>query len=204
VVEADLSVVPGELVLIMGPSGSGKTTLLCMAGALLRPDSGSIHLLGTEITRSHSRELPAIRRDRVGFIFQRFNLLEALTAIENVEVPLLLARRPRRQARAIAERLLIDLGLRDRLKALPRTLSGGEQQRVAIARALANDPPLVLADEPTANVDAAHGLEVVALLQRIARRDRRAAVIVSHDERIRQVADRVLKMEDGRLGAGGA
>jgi len=195
----NLTVRRGELVLVMGPSGSGKTTLLTLIGGLLRPTSGTVRVDGLEITSLKERQLTKFRRHYLGFIFQSFNLLDSLNARENVEVALNFAGVGGRKARKRATALLTDLGMADRLKAKPQTLSGGERQRVSIARALANDPQLILADEPTANLDSRHGHEVVELLHDIARQQRRTIVIVSHDHRIRDVADRVLWLEDGRF-----
>lgn len=195
----DLTVQRGEVLLIMGPSGSGKTTLLTMIGGLLRPTSGTVRINGYNITSMKESKLPQVRRHQVGFVFQIFNLLEALSAVENVEVALNLAGHSGREARSRAERVLTDLGLGERLHFKPQTLSGGEKQRVSIARALANDPQLILADEPTANLDSRHGHEVVVLLRDIAKKQNRTVIIVSHDHRIREAADRVLWLEDGRL-----
>jgi putative ABC transport system ATP-binding protein len=195
----DLAVKRGEILLIMGPSGSGKTTLLTMLGGLMRPTSGTIRIGDAEITSMSERQLTAVRRKQVGFIFQSFNLLESLRAQENVEVVLNLCGRRGAEARTRAATLLTGLGLEERLNYSPRDLSGGEKQRVSIARALANDPLIVMADEPTANLDSRHGHEVVVLLREIARTQRRSVVIVSHDHRIREVADRVLWLEDGRI-----
>ena len=193
-----LAVMPGEVVLIMGPSGSGKTTLLSMMGALLKPTTGSIHLDGTELSALSEGSLPDIRLRRFGFIFQDFNLLSALTVRENVALVAELAGlRGRRAARDKATALLTELGLGLRLDFLPEKLSGGEKQRVAIARALINDPTLILADEPTANLDSKIGHDIMRLLRRIAKEQRRSVVIVSHDQRIRDIADRVLWLEDG-------
>jgi len=195
----DLSVRRGEILLIMGPSGSGKTTLLTMIGGLLRPTSGTVRVNGYNITSMKESELPQVRRHLVGFVFQTFNLLESLSTAENVEVALNLAGVGGREARQKADAILSDLGMGERLRFKPRVLSGGEKQRVSIARALANDPQLILADEPTANLDSKHGHDVVVLLRDIARRQNRTVVIVSHDHRIREVADRVLWLEDGRF-----
>jgi len=195
----DLGVQRGELVLIMGPSGSGKTTLLTLIGGLLRPTSGSVRVNGHEITSLKERQLTKFRRHYLGFVFQSFNLLESLNARENVEAALNFAGVGGREARRRATALLTDLGMADRLRARPHTLSGGERQRVSIARALANDPQLILADEPTANLDSRHGHEVVELLHDIAKAQRRTIIIVSHDHRIRDVADRVLWLQDGRF-----
>jgi putative ABC transport system ATP-binding protein len=195
----DLTVHRGELVLVMGPSGSGKTTLLTLIGGLLRPTSGKVRVNGLEITSLSERKLTRFRRHYLGFVFQSFNLLESLNARENVEVALNFAGMGGRKARKHATALLTELGMADRLRAKPHTLSGGERQRVSIARALANDPQLILADEPTANLDSRHGHEVVELLHDIAKAQRRTIVIVSHDHRIRDVADRVLWLQDGRF-----
>lgn len=197
--DVSLDVAEGEVVLIMGPSGSGKTTLLSMLGALLRPTEGTIELDGLELTALDERRLPAIRRTRFGFIFQDFNLLSALSAIENVALVSELAGAGRDEARERATAALTDLGLGNRLDFLPEKLSGGEKQRVAIARALANDPALILADEPTANLDSKIGHEIMRLLRRIAKEQGRSIVIVSHDQRIKDIADRVLWLEDGEF-----
>ena len=192
-----LAVESGEIVLIMGPSGSGKTTLLSMMGALLKPSAGSIHLDGTVISSLSEGRLPDIRLRQFGFIFQDFNLLSALTVLENVAIVAELGGVRGRRARDKATALLTDLGLGERLDFLPEKLSGGEKQRVAIARALVNDPALILADEPTANLDSKIGHEIMRLLRRIAKEQGRSVVIVSHDQRIRDIADRVLWLEDG-------
>ena len=195
--EVSLAVEPGEVVLIMGPSGSGKTTLLSMMGALLKPTTGSIHLDGTELSALSEGHLPDIRLRQFGFIFQDFNLLSALTVRENVTLVAELAGSKARAARDKATALLTELGLGERLDFLPEKLSGGEKQRVAIARALINDPTLILADEPTANLDSRIGHEIMRLLRGIAKEQGRSVVIVSHDQRIRDIADRVLWLEDG-------
>jgi putative ABC transport system ATP-binding protein len=189
----------GEVTLIMGPSGSGKTTLLTMIGALLRPTSGRVLIGGLDVTALPQRELPRIRRQLVGFVFQTFNLLEALTAQENVEVALNVAGVAGDEARRRARALLVEAGLEERLDFHARDLSGGEKQRVSIARALANHPPLLLADEPTANLDSHHGHEVMELLRDLARQEGSAVVVVSHDPRLYDIADRVLWLEDGRI-----
>ena len=192
-----LSVAPGEVVLIMGPSGSGKTTLLLMLGALLRPSGGEIRLDGDVLTKRPERELPAIRLHRFGFIFQDFNLLSALSALENVALVAQMSGMATKQAKARATALLTQLGLGSRLHFLPEKLSGGEKQRVAIARALVNDPTFILADEPTANLDSKIGHEITRVLRSVAKEQGRSIVIVSHDERIKDIADRVLWLEDG-------
>jgi putative ABC transport system ATP-binding protein len=193
----DLDVHPGEVVLIMGPSGSGKTTLPLMVGAMLRPTRGAIRVAGLDLARAPERRLPSLRARRFGFVFQDFNLLSALTALENVELACNLASVTGHAAQRRARGLLERVGLAYRLGFRPEQLSGGEKQRVAIARALANDPPVILADEPTANLDSAIGRQVARLLRRLATQDRRAVVIVSHDTRLQEIADRVLWLEDG-------
>jgi putative ABC transport system ATP-binding protein len=193
----DLDVAAGEVVLIMGPSGSGKTTLLLMLGALLRPTSGSLLVDGVDTTTAPERDLPRLRASHFGFVFQDYNLLGALTARENVELACNLAGTRGPAARARADELLARFGLTSRAGFRPEQLSGGEKQRVSLARALANDPAVVLADEPTANRDSARGHEIARLLRRLADEDRRSIVIVSHDQRLREVADRVLWLEDG-------
>ncbi|HEX9075356.1 MAG TPA: ABC transporter ATP-binding protein [Anaerolineae bacterium] len=197
--DVSLAVAPGEIVLIMGPSGSGKTTLLSMLGALLKPTAGTIQLNGTLISALAENRLPDIRLRQFGFIFQDFNLLTALTALENVAIVAELAGARNGAARKKAAILLAGLGLGERLNFLPEKLSGGEKQRVAIARALVNDPALILADEPTANLDSKIGHEIMRLLRRIAKEQGRSVVIVSHDQRIKDIADRVLWLEDGEF-----
>lgn len=195
--DVSLIVERGEVVLIMGPSGSGKTTLLSIIGALLKPTSGKVKLGGQETTLLSERELPEVRAKRLGFIFQDFNLLSALTALENVEVVLNLAGKKGKEARKQAVQLLVDLGLEERLNFRPDKLSGGEKQRVAIARALANKPEIFLCDEPTANLDSKIGHDIIRRLREIAKEQGKSVVIVSHDVRIKEHADRVLWLEDG-------
>jgi putative ABC transport system ATP-binding protein len=197
--DVSLSVAPGEIVLIMGPSGSGKTTLLTMLGALLKPSQGEIQLNGDMISALAENRLPDIRLRQFGFIFQDFNLLSALTALENVAIVAELAGSKNGAARKKATELLSGLGLAERLNFLPEKLSGGEKQRVAIARALVNAPTLILADEPTANLDSKIGHEIMRLLRAIAKEQGRSVVIVSHDQRIKEIADRVLWLEDGQF-----
>ncbi len=195
--DVSLAVKAGEIVLIMGPSGSGKTSLLQMMGALLKPTEGTIRLNGEVVSALAENRLPAIRLHRIGFIFQSFNLLSALTVLDNVALVAELAGAKRSEAHKRAAALLTELELEKRLKFLPEQLSGGEKQRVSIARALVNDPTIILADEPTANLDSKIGHEILRLLQRIAKEQHRSVVIVSHDQRIQDIADRVLWLEDG-------
>jgi putative ABC transport system ATP-binding protein len=197
--DVSLQIGQGELVLVMGPSGSGKTTLLSMLGALLRPTAGRIHLRGTDITALPESQLPAVRGRQIGFVFQAFNLLDALTVEENVLFPSQLAPGGVRAAREWARSLLERLALTNRARAYPRTLSGGEKQRVAIARALINRPPLILADEPTGNLDSQKGQEVTMILHDVARDDGCSVVLVTHDPRVEDVAHRILWLEDGKL-----
>lgn len=194
-----LTVIPGEIVLIMGPSGSGKSTLLLMLGALLKPSEGSIHLNGDVISDLPESRLPEVRLRHFGFVFQDFNLLSALDVLENVALVAELSGLRRSDARHKAAALLTELGLGERLHYNPAKLSGGEKQRVAIARALVNDPVLILADEPTANLDSRSGREVMRLFRRLVKEQNRSAVIVSHDQRIEDIADRVVWLEDGQL-----
>lgn len=193
----DLDLAPGEVVLIMGPSGSGKTTLLLMLGAMLRPTSGAIEVAGLDLATARERDLPRLRATHFGFVFQDFNLLGALDAAENVQLAANLGGVTGQAARAGATRLLEQVGLGHRAHHRPDQLSGGEKQRVAIARALANDPALILADEPTANLDSSIGRDIARLLRRLATDENRSVVIVSHDTRLREIADRVLWLEDG-------
>lgn len=197
--DVSLSVAPGEVVLIMGPSGSGKSTLLSMLGALLKPTEGEIRLGDEVLSALSENRLPTVRLRQFGFIFQDFNLLSALTVLENVALVAELAGAKRGEAREKARAQLTELGLGKRLDFLPEKLSGGEKQRVAIARALINDPTLILADEPTANLDSSIGHEVMRLLRHIAKEQYRSVIIVSHDARIKDIADRVLWLEDGQF-----
>lgn len=197
--DACLEVRRGHLVLVMGPSGSGKTTLLSMLGMLMPPTSGELEIYGQLTNGFTQAELTAMRLSKVGFVFQNFQLIEALTVAENVELPMNFAGIHRPQSLKRASKLLEELGLSARLRFSPRVLSGGEKQRVAIARAFANDPPLILADEPTGNLDSHAGQSVIELLQAAAKEQGKAVLIVSHDARIQGYADQILKMEDGKL-----
>jgi putative ABC transport system ATP-binding protein len=189
----NLSAASGELVVVLGPSGSGKTTLLsCLAG-ILTPTSGAIRVAGSDVTKLDGPAMANYRRSTVGIVFQSFNLIPSLTALENVEVPLLLSSVPRKKARALATSLLDQVGLRDRMRHRPGELSGGQQQRVAIARALVHDPPLVIADEPTAHLDYIQVESILSLIRELARPGR-LVVVATHDERIVPLADRVLDL----------
>lgn len=191
-----LDVAAGETVAVMGPSGCGKSTLLHLLGGLERPDSGDLHLAGQRIDQMTERALARMRRHSVGFVFQAFHLMDELTAVENVELPALLAGQSPRSARRRAARLLDQVGLADRARFLPSALSGGQRQRVAIARALANDPLIVLADEPTGNLDSTATLDVLRLFDSLHEAGQ-TLVIVTHDTRIAATADRMISMRDG-------
>ncbi|HEY5538854.1 MAG TPA: ABC transporter ATP-binding protein [Thermoplasmata archaeon] len=197
----DVALERGEVTLIMGPSGSGKTTLLFLLGGLIRPTAGRIFVDGVDMTAVSGRALPATRLRNFGFVFQDFNLLANLTARENAQVPMELAGLATSKASHRATELLGGLGLQDRLEFLPEKLSGGEKQRVSIARALANEPRVLLADEPTANLDSKLGRDVADLFRNLARTTGTAVLMVSHDARIVDTADRLLLMEDGRVQA---
>jgi ABC-type lipoprotein export system ATPase subunit len=192
----DLEVAPAETVAVMGPSGCGKSTLLHLLGGLDRPTAGEVRLAGRRVDQMGERALARMRRDAVGFVFQAFHLMDELTAAENVELPALLAGRSPRAARRRAEGLLEQVGLADRARFLPAALSGGQRQRVAIARALANDPLVVLADEPTGNLDSAATLDVLRLFDSLSSAGQ-TLVIVTHDSRIAATADRMISMRDG-------
>ncbi len=197
--EVSLAVDHGEVALIAGPSGSGKSTLLSMVGCILRPSSGAICLDGSPVSDLREADLPALRRSTFGFIFQSFNLFPFLTALENVELAMRLQGVPAQPRRSRAMDLLQSCGLAERETFYPAYLSGGEKQRVALARALASDPMILLADEPTANLDSVVGEEVFGLLRRFAKDLRKVVVMVSHDPRAQRFADRVFNLTDGRL-----
>jgi putative ABC transport system ATP-binding protein len=192
----DLAVQRGETVAVMGPSGCGKSTLLHLLGGLDRPSAGQVWLAGERIDQLSERGLARRRRDAIGFVFQAFHLMEELTAVENVELPALLAGRSPRAARRRATVLLDQVGLADRARHLPSALSGGQRQRVAIARAMANDPALLLADEPTGNLDSEATLDVLRLFESLHAAGQ-TLVIVTHDARIAATADRLISMRDG-------
>ncbi len=189
----------GEVLLIMGPSGSGKTTLLSMMGCILHPTAGDVIVDDRVVSSLKEDALPDIRKKYFGFVFQSFNLFPSLTARENVEVILRLKRRTRDRLKSESSSLLEKVGLGEREDFYPRDLSGGEKQRVAFARALAGDPPIILADEPTANLDTKKGKEILELLKALAVESEKAVVIVSHDPRASSLAHRVVLLEDGRI-----
>jgi putative ABC transport system ATP-binding protein len=195
----DLEIRIGELTMLMGPSGCGKTTLVSVIAGLLDASEGELEVLGERPAGMPANQQILFRRRNVGFVFQQFNLLPALTAAENAAVPLFIAGRRQRDAVAEAEAMLAELGMANRSHALPGELSGGQQQRVAIARALIHDPRLVVCDEPTSALDAESGHSVMSLLTRIAVRADRAVIVVTHDNRVVEFADSIARMEDGHI-----
>jgi len=197
----DLDVPYGEMLLLVGPSGCGKTTLVSIIAGTLEPTAGEVAVLGHDLAAMTNGAKVRFRRDNVGFVFQSYNLLPALTAAENAAVPLLIAGWRRREAVAKAADVLEALGLGDRLANLPSELSGGQQQRVAIARALVHDPRLLVCDEPTSALDAENGRITMELIERLAVQPGRAVIVVTHDSRIYSFADRIASMEDGRIEA---
>jgi putative ABC transport system ATP-binding protein len=197
--DVDLDVEASEILFVTGPSGSGKTTLLSILGCVLSPTSGRAEVLGRDITQMSESALSVFRLFHLGFIFQGHNLLASLSALGNVRLPLLLRGIPADEAEQRAVDELVTVGLADKLDRLPRDLSGGQRQRVAIARATAGRPDLLLADEPTASLDATAGREVMDLLTRLARERGTTVLVVTHDSRIFSYADRIVAIEDGRL-----
>ncbi len=196
-----MEVAAGEVVALEGPSGSGKTTLLSIMGLILTPTSGRVTVAGETPNGGGSAQLRELRRRAIGFVFQQYNLFPALTALENVEYALNVKGVGGRAANQEARRALEAVGLADRLGFLPRDLSGGQKQRVAIARALAGSPQVLLADEPTANLDSANGAQILELFRDLAKAGGKGLVIVTHDPKVRAVADRVVGIRDGRLAA---
>jgi putative ABC transport system ATP-binding protein len=194
-----MDVAAGEVVALEGPSGSGKTTLLSIMGCILTPTSGELHVAGRPVRRRDEAALREVRRQSIGFVFQQYNLFPALTALENVEYSLNVRGLGGRAAHQEAKRVLARVGLADRFGFLPRDLSGGQKQRVAIARALAGAPPVLLADEPTANLDTATGAAILDLFQELAKGEGRGVLVVTHDPKVRRIADRVVGIRDGQL-----
>lgn len=199
VADLSLSVSAGEFVAIMGKSGSGKSTLLHLMSGLQSPSSGTVRLMGRELSRLKDDDLTVLRRDHIGFIFQFFNLLPTLTALENVTLPLMLARVKGAEAEARGRRLLERVGLASRADHKPDELSGGQMQRVAIARALVNDPPLLFADEPTGNLDSVSGEEILLLLKEMQAERGQSIIMVTHDPKAAAYGDRLITMRDGRM-----
>ena len=195
----DLDVLRGELLMVVGPSGCGKTTLISVVAAILGQDSGECQVLGRDLKNMGAKERTQFRGESIGYVFQMFNLLPALSAVENVSLPLLINGAPRREAESRAEEALETVGLGARRDALPSHLSGGQQQRVAIARALVHNPKLIVCDEPTSNLDHVAGRSMMELLRSAARNPERALVVVTHDPRIFDFADRIAHMDDGKI-----
>lgn len=194
----DLTLEPGSFTAIMGPSGCGKSTLLHLLGGLDRPSSGEVHLSGKRVDRLSEAKWSVLRRREIGIVFQFFNLIGNLTAADNIELPALLAGSSRSEARQRSQSLLDELGIGDKAGIIPSRLSGGQQQRVALARALVNRPTLLLADEPTGNLDSGSTRDVLALLQRL-HTDGQTILLVTHDARVASIADRVITMRDGHI-----
>lgn len=202
--DISLNIGEGEFTALVGPSGSGKTTLLQLIGCLDKPDRGVVKIKGRDVTRLNANQRADLRREQIGFIFQFFALVPVLTAYENVELPLLLSNVGAAERRARVTELLTAVGLADRAKHRPDQLSGGEQQRVAIARALAPRPVMVLADEPTANLDTANGQQAMEIMQRLNQQTGTAFIFATHDPRVVAYARRVVKLRDGRIESNGA
>jgi len=194
----DLKIEEGEFIALMGPSGSGKSTLLNIVGCLDRPTSGRFELLGQDISRTSDDELARLRREELGFIFQTFNLIGRISVLKNVEVPMMLHNVPRAERKARAMKLLEDMNIADRATFSPPNISGGERQRVAIARALANDPKIIIADEPTGNLDLKNSDEVMKILTNL-NRDGRTIIMVTHNPEITENCSRVIRLRDGRI-----
>jgi putative ABC transport system ATP-binding protein len=195
----DLEAESGRITLLVGPSGCGKTTLISIIAGLLDPTGGEVSVLGQDLGKITPRQLVGFRGKNIGFVFQQYNLLPALTAAENAAVPLLITGRSRAAAVRRASEVLAEFGLGDRVGALPSQLSGGQQQRVAIARALVHEPRLLVCDEPTAALDGQSGHNVMELLRRVALQPGRAVIIVTHDSRVFGFGDRIVHMSDGRV-----
>ena len=199
VMDVELTVEGGKLVLLLGPSGSGKTTLLTLMAGLVAPSSGTVAIGGRRLDRLSPVELQRLRAREIGVVFQAFNLIDALTALENVALVLQFAGNGRREARAAAGTVLAGIGIGNLGAQLTSQLSQGEKQRVAIARAIANRPVLLLADEPTASLDSGHGLEIIEILRRYARDSQAAVVVSTHDPRLADFADQILHISDGKM-----
>jgi putative ABC transport system ATP-binding protein len=197
--DVNFEVSEGEFVTIFGPSGSGKSTLLHVIGCLDRPDAGEILIEGVNVLRLSEDRLAELRLNKIGFVFQFFNLLPRLSALRNVELPLAIAGIPEKEAREKAEEMLKLMNLEGRMHHKPSELSGGEQQRVAMARALINNPKIVLADEPTGNLDTKTGWEIVQLMRKLNQEKRQTFIVVTHDPQIAETADRIIHLKDGAI-----
>lgn len=195
----DLEILPGEICCILGTSGSGKSTLLNMLAGLERPTRGSVNILGTDIAKASEKQLAKFRREKIGFIFQSYNLLGSLNALENVALPLTFRKVPKRKREAAAKKMLKAVGLGKHIRHRPSQMSGGQQQRVGIARAYVTNPPVVFADEPTGNLDSKTTIEVMEMITAIAREHNQTLIIVTHDREIADYADRILFLLDGRI-----
>jgi putative ABC transport system ATP-binding protein len=197
--DVSVDVRAGELTLLVGPSGCGKTTLISIVAGLLNPTEGHVEVLGEDLAEMSGSRLVRFRGEKIGFVFQAYNLLPALTAAENAAIPLLIAGKPRKEAVAAAKKILESVGLGNRADSYPSTLSGGQQQRVAIARALVHNPHLLVCDEPTAALDANSGRTVMEILKKVALQSDRAVIVVTHDSRVFDFGDRIIYMADGQI-----
>jgi putative ABC transport system ATP-binding protein len=197
--EINMKIEKGEFVAVIGPSGSGKSTLLHMIGCLDRPTKGEVILDGIDVSELSDNELSRVRAEKIGFVFQFFNLYPTLTALENVELPMMIVEKNKSERKKRAKELLKIVGMEKRAEHLPSQLSGGERQKVAIARALANDPPLILADEPTGNLDSKSGKEIAALLDKLQEEEGKTVVMVTHMLDIAKFAERLIYLKDGEI-----
>ncbi len=197
--DIDVHFEKGSFVSVEGPSGSGKTTLLDIIGCLLKPTSGAVYLDGVDTGRLSDNEIARIRGEKIGFIFQQYNLVPSFTALENVELAMRIMGKPKAEAKKRASKLLDIVGLSGRVTHRPSELSGGEQQRVAIARALANEPEIILGDEPTGNLDTGTGNKILALLKKLNREEGYTVIIVTHDPEVSRTADKVVRLRDGKI-----
>ncbi len=195
----NIKVEKGEYAAILGPSGSGKSTLMHIMGCLDTPTKGKVFIEGREVSQMNDDELARIRRDKIGFVFQAYNLIQGLTAIENISLPMRFSGHSRGESQRKAKELLKKVGLQERMSHKPNEMSGGEQQRVAIARSLVNDPDVILADEPTGNLDTSTGREIMELLESLHKKTGKTIIVVTHDTRLAARAEREIKMVDGQV-----
>jgi putative ABC transport system ATP-binding protein len=201
--DINLSIKKSEMVSIMGPSGSGKSTMLHMLGCLDRPTRGKVIIDGVDVSKLNDDELAKIRREKIGFIFQFFYLIPSLTALRNVELPMTFVKGSAKERERKAKELLKMVGLENRMSHRPSQLSGGESQRVAIARALANDPQIILADEPTGNLDSKSGKEIIEILKNLNKQRKVTLIIVTHDSSIARITEKIINLKDGKIIKGG-